>query len=106
MHAYEAAMGAERSMNNALVNFLMATDADFFIGALGSSWCFLLDGMRSTGGKQMAGYLSVNRDRTGGETYKLKIFCSLKASVSRVGRLQVFDLKISFLDKHFSQTCQ
>ncbi|XP_022744888.1 uncharacterized protein LOC111295605 isoform X2 [Durio zibethinus] len=38
-------------------------ESDFFIGALGSTWCFLIDGMRNTGGKVMAGYLSVNKDR-------------------------------------------
>jgi len=63
MASYEASLGRERSTNNPLVNFLMATEADFFIGALGSTWCYLIDGMRNTGGKVMAGYLSVNKDR-------------------------------------------
>ncbi|XP_058094661.1 uncharacterized protein LOC131240445 isoform X2 [Magnolia sinica] len=63
MATYEASLGRETSTNYPLVNFLMATDANFFIGALGSTWCFLIDGMRNTGGKVMAGYLSVNRDR-------------------------------------------
>lgn len=63
MPTYEASLGREISTNYPLVNFLMAAEADFFIGALGSTWCFLVDGMRSTGGKVMAGYLSVNKDR-------------------------------------------
>lgn len=63
MPAYEASLGRETSTNYPLVNFLMAADADFFVGALGSTWCYLIDGMRSTGGKVMAGYLSVNKDR-------------------------------------------
>ncbi|GKV12539.1 hypothetical protein SLEP1_g23668 [Rubroshorea leprosula] len=63
MAKYEASLGRETSTNYPLVNFLMATDADFFIGALGSTWCYLIDGMRNTGGKVMAGYLSVNKDR-------------------------------------------
>ncbi|KAI3973022.1 hypothetical protein MKX01_019680 [Papaver californicum] len=63
MASYEASLGRKTSTNYPLVNFLMATEADFFIGALGSTWCFLIDGMRNTGGKVMAGYLSVNRDR-------------------------------------------
>ncbi|PKI41368.1 hypothetical protein CRG98_038254 [Punica granatum] len=63
MANYEASLGRETSTNYPLVNFLMASDADFFIGALGSTWCFLIDGMRNTGGKVMAGYLSVNKDR-------------------------------------------
>ncbi|XP_059665719.1 uncharacterized protein LOC132311694 [Cornus florida] len=63
MPMYEASLGRETSTNYPLVNFLMATEADFFIGALGSTWCFLIDGMRNTGGKVMAGYLSVNKDR-------------------------------------------
>ncbi|KAH7571831.1 hypothetical protein JRO89_XS04G0152200 [Xanthoceras sorbifolium] len=63
MAIYEASLGRETSTNYPLVNFLMASEADFFIGALGSTWCFLIDGMRNTGGKVMAGYLSVNKDR-------------------------------------------
>ncbi|KAH6802950.1 hypothetical protein C2S51_034396 [Perilla frutescens var. frutescens] len=63
MATYEASLGRETSTNYPLVNFLMATEADFFIGALGSTWCFLIDGMRNTGGKVMSGYLSVNKDR-------------------------------------------
>lgn len=63
MAVYEGSLGRETSTNYPLVNFLMATEADFFIGALGSTWCFLIDGMRNTGGKVMAGYLSVNKDR-------------------------------------------
>ncbi|CAK9155382.1 unnamed protein product, partial [Ilex paraguariensis] len=57
MATYEASPGRETSINYPLVNFLMATEADFFIGALGSTWCFLIDGMRNIGGKVMAGYL-------------------------------------------------
>ncbi|XP_015875559.3 uncharacterized protein LOC107412321 isoform X1 [Ziziphus jujuba] len=63
MATYEASLGRETSTNYPMVNFLMAADADFFIGALGSTWCYLIDGMRNTGGKVMAGYLSVNKDR-------------------------------------------
>lgn len=63
MAEYEASLGRETSTNYPLVNFLMATDSDFFIGALGSSWSYLIDGMRNTGGKVMAGFLSVNKDR-------------------------------------------
>ncbi|CAO2837001.1 unnamed protein product [Amaranthus hypochondriacus] len=63
MATYEASLGRKTSTEYPLVNFLMATEADFFIGALGSTWCFLIDGMRNTGGKVMAGYLSVNKDR-------------------------------------------
>ncbi|XP_027348842.1 uncharacterized protein LOC113860611 isoform X2 [Abrus precatorius] len=63
MAEYEASLGRESSTNYPLVNFLMAADSDFFVGALGSTWCFLIDGMRNTGGKVMAGYLSVNKDR-------------------------------------------
>ncbi|MED6111089.1 hypothetical protein PIB30_049233 [Stylosanthes scabra] len=63
MANYEASLGRETSTNYPLVNFLMAVDSDFFVGALGSTWSFLIDGMRNTGGKVMAGYLSVNKDR-------------------------------------------
>ncbi|GKD15870.1 hypothetical protein Tco_1205028, partial [Tanacetum coccineum] len=51
MAVYEASLGRETSTNYPLVNFLMAAEADFFIGALGSTWCFLIDGMRNTGGR-------------------------------------------------------
>ncbi|XP_010321972.2 uncharacterized protein [Solanum lycopersicum] len=63
MATYEASLGRETSTNYPLVNFLLASEADFFVGALGSTWCFLIDGMRNTGGKVMSGYLSVNKDR-------------------------------------------
>ncbi|XP_058770589.1 uncharacterized protein LOC131644179 [Vicia villosa] len=63
MADYEARLGRATSTNYPLVNFLMAADSDFFVGALGSTWSFLIDGMRNTGGKVMAGYLSVNKDR-------------------------------------------
>lgn len=63
MAEYEGSLGRETSTNYPLVNFLMATDSDFYVGALGSSWSFLIDGMRNTGGKVMAGYLTVNKDR-------------------------------------------
>ncbi|CAN6201776.1 unnamed protein product [Urochloa humidicola] len=63
MASYEASLGREASTNHALVNFMMAAEADFVVGALGSTWCYLIDGMRNTGGKVMAGYLSVNKDR-------------------------------------------
>lgn len=63
MSAYEASLGRPTSTNYPLVNFLLSADADFFIGALGSTWCYLIDGMRTTGGRVMAGYLSVNKDR-------------------------------------------
>ncbi|KAE9619046.1 hypothetical protein Lal_00046912 [Lupinus albus] len=63
MAEYEASLGRETSTNYPLVNFLMAADSDFFVGVLGSTWSFLIDGMRNTGGKVMSGYLSVNKDR-------------------------------------------
>lgn len=63
MATYEASLGREVSTNYPLVNFLMAAEADFFTGALGSTWSYLIDGMRNTGGKVMSGYLSVNKDR-------------------------------------------
>jgi hypothetical protein len=41
MAAYKASLDRETGTNNPLVNFIMATEADFFIGALGSTWCNL-----------------------------------------------------------------
>ena len=63
MRDYENSLGREASSTNAFVNLLMAANADFFVGALGSTWCTVIDGLRRTGGKEMAGYLSVNKDR-------------------------------------------
>ncbi|XP_019439912.1 PREDICTED: uncharacterized protein LOC109345393 [Lupinus angustifolius] len=63
MAEYEASLGRETSTNYPVVNFLMAAESDFFVGVLGSTWSFLIDGMRNTGGKVMSGYLSVNKDR-------------------------------------------
>ncbi|CAI5494067.1 unnamed protein product [Closterium sp. Naga37s-1] len=60
MPAYERALGVQRSTDNALVNLLLAGEADYFIGALGSSWSFLLDSLRCTAGKMRRGFLSVN----------------------------------------------
>ncbi|CAI7818859.1 unnamed protein product [Closterium sp. NIES-54] len=60
MPAYERALGVQRSTDNALVNLLLAGEADYFIGALGSSWSFLLDALRCTAGKMRHGFLSVN----------------------------------------------
>ncbi|GMI79144.1 hypothetical protein like AT5G28910 [Hibiscus trionum] len=63
MAAYEASHGRKTSTNYPLVNFLMAVKSDYFAGALGSTRCFLIDGMRNTRGKVTAEYLSVNKDR-------------------------------------------
>ncbi|CAI5531711.1 unnamed protein product [Closterium sp. Naga37s-1] len=60
MPAYERALGVQRSTDNAFVNLLLAGEADYFIGALGSSWSFLLDALRCTAGKMRRGFLSVN----------------------------------------------
>lgn len=62
MFEYETSLGMEASTNNGFVNFLMASEADFFIGPLGSTWSLLIDCMRATSGKLMAGFLSVNAD--------------------------------------------
>ena len=59
MAEYEGSWGREMSTNYPLVNFMMATNSDFFFGALRSTWCFLIAGMRNSWGKVMAGYLSV-----------------------------------------------
>jgi hypothetical protein len=45
MGDYERRLGQETSTNNAFVNLLMAGDSDFFIGALGSTWCTIINGL-------------------------------------------------------------
>ncbi|GBG82572.1 hypothetical protein CBR_g34948 [Chara braunii] len=63
MHEYELSIGRARSTNNAFVNLMVAAEADFFVGALGSTWCLLINQLRSTNARVLSGYLSVNRDR-------------------------------------------
>ncbi|XP_024526544.1 uncharacterized protein LOC9652159 [Selaginella moellendorffii] len=60
MKDYETGLGRWNSSTNAFVNLMMAVDCDYFIGALGSSWGSIIDGLRSTGGKALAGIVSVN----------------------------------------------
>ncbi|XP_024526633.1 uncharacterized protein LOC112345015 isoform X2 [Selaginella moellendorffii] len=63
MGDYERSLGTRLSSNNAFVNLLMAVDCDHFVGGLGSTWSFLIDGLRLTGGKLKVGFFSVNKDR-------------------------------------------
>ncbi|XP_024542144.1 uncharacterized protein LOC9647225 isoform X1 [Selaginella moellendorffii] len=60
MAAYMAQLGKRRNFDNAFVNLLMAAESDFFIGALGSTWSCIIDGLRMTSGKTMSGFLTVN----------------------------------------------
>lgn len=53
----------QRTSDNAFVNLLMAADAEFFVGALGSTWSILIDNLRVTSGKVASGFVSVNGDR-------------------------------------------
>ena len=60
MPSYEGSLGAQKSIENAWINLFMALEADYFIGALGSSWSYLIDALRCTSGKLKNGFLSVN----------------------------------------------
>ncbi|CAI5977503.1 unnamed protein product [Closterium sp. NIES-65] len=63
MKSYEADVGMGPTSDNAFVNLVLAAEADLFVGTLGSTWSVLIDNLRVTGGKERAGFLSVNKDR-------------------------------------------
>ncbi|GJP69935.1 hypothetical protein CLOP_g931 [Closterium sp. NIES-67] len=63
MQSYEADVGVGPTSDNAFVNLVLAAEADLFVGTLGSTWSVLIDNLRVTGGKEKAGFLSVNKDR-------------------------------------------
>ncbi|CAI5481154.1 unnamed protein product [Closterium sp. Yama58-4] len=63
MKSYESDVGMGPTSDNAFVNLVLAAEADLFVGTLGSTWSVLIDNLRVTGGKESAGFLSVNKDR-------------------------------------------
>ncbi|CAI5512925.1 unnamed protein product [Closterium sp. Naga37s-1] len=63
MKSYESDVGVGPTSDNAFVNLVLAAEADLFVGTLGSTWSVLIDNLRVTGGKERAGFLSVNKDR-------------------------------------------
>lgn len=47
----------------AVANVLMAAEADYFVGTLGSNYDRLIDELRRTGGRLKAGYIALNYDQ-------------------------------------------
>eukprot|EP00897_Mesotaenium_endlicherianum_P005974 jgi/Mesen1/5404/ME000268S04603 len=60
MPSYELSLGPEASMANSFANLFIQLESDYFIGALGSAYSYLVDAMRCTSGKMLHGYLSAN----------------------------------------------
>lgn len=60
MPLYEESLGVKESVENSLANLFISLQADYFIGALGSAWSYLIDGLRCTSGKMRNGFLSTN----------------------------------------------
>lgn len=60
---YESRLGLGPSSENALVNAMIASGCDFFVGTMGSTFSLIIDDLRRTGGKESRGMLTVNRDR-------------------------------------------
>ncbi|GJP34996.1 hypothetical protein CLOM_g19466 [Closterium sp. NIES-68] len=62
MTHFESALGHELAAAVSFANLLVAAQADYYVGALGSNWNRLINELRVTGGRLKAGYLSVNYD--------------------------------------------
>eukprot|EP00850_Spirogloea_muscicola_P015392 SM000117S25512 [mRNA] locus=s117:217810:219589:- [translate_table: standard] len=60
MVAFEAAIGVQHALESALVNLLIASECDYFVGMLGSNWNRLINELRLTNGRFRAGYLTLN----------------------------------------------
>ncbi|EFJ23402.1 hypothetical protein SELMODRAFT_103482 [Selaginella moellendorffii] len=60
MTEYMESLGTKTAFDNSFVNLVMALEADFFVGALGSSWSYAINCLRLTGGKLKVGFLTVN----------------------------------------------
>ena len=63
MPKYEARLGRQLGSENSWANLFVSAEADYFIGALGSSWSLVIDGLRCTSGKLYNGFLSTSKDR-------------------------------------------
>lgn len=62
MNEYEQKVGKRRLTEVSFVNLIIAEECDYFVGALGSNWCRLINELRLTGGKLKKGYLTTNID--------------------------------------------
>ncbi|CAI5965578.1 unnamed protein product [Closterium sp. NIES-64] len=59
---YEQTAGVAKLAGISLANLLISSQADFFVGALGSNWNRLISELKATSGRLYAGYASVNFD--------------------------------------------
>ncbi|CAI5470482.1 unnamed protein product [Closterium sp. Yama58-4] len=60
---YEQTAGVAKLAGISLANLLISSQADFFVGALGSNWNRLISELKATSGRLYAGYASVNFDK-------------------------------------------
>eukprot|EP00850_Spirogloea_muscicola_P006790 SM000033S12311 [mRNA] locus=s33:74226:76143:+ [translate_table: standard] len=60
----EAKWALKTSVDMSFVNLLVQSQADYFIGTLGSNWDRLIDEMRKTNGRLRRGYISLNYAQT------------------------------------------
>eukprot|EP00271_Cylindrocystis_brebissonii_P018007 TRINITY_DN4922_c0_g2_i3.p1 TRINITY_DN4922_c0_g2~~TRINITY_DN4922_c0_g2_i3.p1 ORF type:complete len:628 (-),score=73.73 TRINITY_DN4922_c0_g2_i3:35-1918(-) len=59
---WEAEVGIGRATIMGFVDLMIASECDYFIGALGSNWARVLNELRLTSGKLRAGFFAVNND--------------------------------------------
>ena len=59
MHRYED-LDFKNIVEMSLVNLIVSSQCDFFIGSLGSNWNRLIDELRLTNGRVKAAYMSLN----------------------------------------------
>ncbi|CAI6007014.1 unnamed protein product [Closterium sp. NIES-64] len=59
---YEKAVGLPEVTSSRLATLLIASESDYFVGARGSAWHGLLNGLRATNGRGFAGHVTLDID--------------------------------------------
>ncbi|CAI7802889.1 unnamed protein product [Closterium sp. NIES-53] len=59
---YEETVGVAKLAGLSFANLLISSQADYFVGVLGSNWNRLINELKATSGRLYAGYVSVNFD--------------------------------------------
>ncbi|CAI7789756.1 unnamed protein product [Closterium sp. NIES-54] len=57
---YEKAVGLPEVTSSRLATLLIASESDYFVGARGSAWHGLLNGLRATNGRGFAGHVTLD----------------------------------------------
>eukprot|EP00897_Mesotaenium_endlicherianum_P007329 jgi/Mesen1/6624/ME000034S06076 len=60
MRDYEASVGFHELTAISFANLIIASECDYFVGAIGSNWVRMLNELRNTNGRLRAGYISPN----------------------------------------------